>query len=100
MNMDIKQIEEYIDNFLPKVANSKNELAVFPPYTNLMFAKQKFTASKVLLGAQNLSSEISGAYTGEVSATMLKSVGVNYVLVGHSERRKLFLEKNETINKK
>lgn len=100
MNMDIKQTEVYIENFLPKVINSKNEIAIFPTFTNLMFAKQKCTSSKVLLGAQNLSSETSGAYTGEVSASMLKSVGVNYVLVGHSERRKLFLEKNETINKK
>lgn len=100
MNMDLKQTEEYIDGLLPKVKNSKNEIAIFPPFTNLMFAKQKFTASKVLLGAQNLSSEVSGAYTGEVSATMLKSVGVNYVLVGHSERRKIFMEKNDIINKK
>lgn len=100
MNMDIKQTEEYSDGLLPKIANSKNEIAIFPPFTNLMFAKQKFTSSKVLLGAQNLSSEPSGSFTGEVSASMLKSVGVNYVLVGHSERRKLFLEKNETLNKK
>ncbi|MBQ7884550.1 MAG: triose-phosphate isomerase [Clostridia bacterium] len=100
MNMDLKQTEEYIDLFLPKVASSKNEIAVFPAFTNLMFAKQKFTASKILLGAQNLSAEASGAYTGEVSASMLKSVGVNYVLIGHSERRKLFLEKNDCINKK
>lgn len=100
MNMDIKQLEEYAEGFLPKVATSKNEIAIFPSFTNLMFAKQKFTSSKVLLGAQNLSSEASGAFTGEVSASMLKSVGVNYVLVGHSERRKLFLEKNDVINKK
>ena len=100
MNMDIKQTEEYSDGLLPKIANSKNEIAIFPPFTNLMFAKQKFTSSKVLLGAQNLSSEINGPFTGEVSASMLKNVGVNYVLVGHSERRKLFLEKNETLNKK
>lgn len=100
MNMDIKQTEEYIEGFLPKITNSKNEIVIFPAFINLMFAKQKLTSSKVLLGAQNLSTEPSGAYTGEISASMLKSVGVNYVLVGHSERRKMFLEKNEIINKK
>lgn len=100
MNMDIKQTEGYIEGFLPKITNSKNEIVIFPAFINLMFAKQKLTSSKVLLGAQNLSNEQSGAYTGEVSASMLKSVGVNYVLVGHSERRKMFLEKNEIINKK
>lgn len=100
MNMDIKQTEAYIEGFLPKITNSKNEIVIFPTFVNLMFAKQKLTSSKVLLGAQNLSNEPSGAYTGEVSASMLKSVGVDYVLIGHSERRKMFLEKNETINKK
>lgn len=100
MNTTLKDIENYTETFLPKVVNSKNEIAIFPPFTNLMFAKQKLTNSKILLGAQNVSSETSGAYTGEVSACMLKSVGVNVVIVGHSERRKIFLEKNELINKK
>ena len=100
MNTTIKDVENYTETFLPLVATCKNEIAIFPPFTNLMFAKQKLTASKVMLGAQNVSAEPSGAYTGEISASMLKSVGANIVLVGHSERRKLFLEKNELINKK
>lgn len=100
MNTTIADVEAYAEAFLPLVQDCKNEIAIFPPYTNLMFAKQKLTASKVLLGAQNVASEPKGAYTGEVSAEMLKGVGVNIVLVGHSERRKHFAEKNETINKK
>lgn len=100
MNTTIQTIDEYFDEFLPLVQACKNEIAVFPPYTNLTFAKQKLTASKVLLGAQNVASEAKGAYTGEVSAEMLKSVGVNVVIVGHSERRKLFAEKNDAINRK
>ncbi|MBE7075021.1 MAG: triose-phosphate isomerase [Clostridiales bacterium] len=100
MNFNLKDMENYCELFLKKVEQSKNEIAIFPSFTNLMFTKQKLTASKVLLGAQNLSSEVSGAYTGEISADMLKSVGAELVIVGHSERRKLFLEKNETINKK
>ncbi len=100
MNMNVKETEKYIEAFLPLVENSKNEIVIFPSFTNLMFAKQKLTASKVLLGAQNVYSEPRGAYTGEVSGAMLKGVGVDYVIVGHSERRKLFLEKNEVVNKK
>ena len=100
MNMTLKDIEIYIEKFLPLVSASKNEVAIFPSFVNLMFAKQKLTASKVLLGAQNVYSEPYGAYTGEVSAEMLKAVGVSYVIIGHSERRKLFLEKNDTINTK
>lgn len=100
MNTVLKDIETYTEKFLPQIENCKNEVAIFPPFTNLMFAKQKLTASKVLLGAQNLSYDEKGAYTGEVSGEMLKAVGVNVVLIGHSERRKLFGEKNDIINKK
>lgn len=100
MNTTIKQIENYTEDFLHLIQNCKNEIAIFPPFTNLMFAKQKLVSSKVLLGAQNVSAEEKGAYTGEISAEMLKSVGVDVVIVGHSERRKLFNEKNEFINKK
>lgn len=100
MNMALKETESFIEKFLPLVETSKNEIVIFPAHTNLMFAGQKLTASHVLLGAQNVHSEPSGAYTGEVSAHMLKGVGVKYVLVGHSERRKHFLEKNDQINKK
>lgn len=100
LNMDIKATENYIEKFLPLVEDGKNEIVIFPTFTNLMFASQKLIASKVGLGAQNISSEPNGAYTGEVSAHMVKSVGANYVILGHSERRKHFYEKNETINKK
>lgn len=100
MNMTVHDTERYIEQFLPLVQGSKNDVAIFPSFVNLMFAKQKLTASKIMLGAQNVAVEASGAYTGEVSAQMLKSVCVNYVLIGHSERRKQFLEKNEQINKK
>ncbi|MBE7082579.1 MAG: triose-phosphate isomerase [Clostridiales bacterium] len=100
MHFNLKQTEEYLENFLPKVESSKNEIVLCPSFVNLMFTGQKLTSTKVLLGAQNVASEASGAYTGEVSASMLKSVGATYVLVGHSERKKYFLEKNETINKK
>ena len=100
MNMDIKDTENYIETFLPHVQNCKNEVILFPSFTNLMYVKQKLTASKVQLGAQNVASEPSGEYTGEVSSSMLKGVGCQYVLIGHSERRRHFYEKNDQINKK
>lgn len=100
MNMTLKETEEYVEKLLPLVETSKNEIVVFPSFTNLMFLGQKLTSSKVLLGAQNISSESMGAYTGEVSASQVKSVGAKYVIIGHSERRKLFMEKNDCINKK
>lgn len=100
MNMTLKETESYIEHFLPLIENSKNEIVIFPSFTNLLFASQKLTASKVGLGAQNVHSQPQGEYTGEVSSSMLKGVGVKYVLIGHSERRKHFLEKNDQINKK
>ena len=100
MNMTLKETENYIEKLLPLVNDCNNDIAIFPSFVNLMFAQQKLTSSKVMLGAQNVSSESAGAYTGEVSGSMIKSVGASFVIVGHSERRKLFLEKNDTLNKK
>lgn len=100
MNMTLKETESYIETFLPLVETSKNEIVIFPSFTNLMFANQKLTASKVLLGAQNVHFENKGAFTGEVTSSQIASVGAKYVILGHSERRKYNLEKNEIINKK
>lgn len=100
MNMDIKESTKYVEELLPLVKNSKNKIAIFPSFVNLMFVNQKLTASNVQLGAQDVSYDACGSHTGDVSAKMLKSVGTKYVIVGHSERRKSYYEKNETINKK
>lgn len=100
MNMTLKDTEEYIDKFLPLVNDSKNEIVIFPSYTNLMFANQKLTSTKIMLGAQNISSENSGCFNSQISASMIKSVGCRYVIIGHSESRKCFYEKNEMLNKK
>lgn len=73
-------------------------MIIAPPFTHL--AKVQQVISTVKLAAQNCSSEESGAYTGEVSLDMLKSTGVEYVIIGHSERRSYFNEQNELLNKK
>ncbi len=76
------------------------EIIVCPPFTNLETANALLKDSHIRLGAQNIFYEESGAFTGEISPSMLKSVGSEYVIVGHSERRTIFGEDNKTINKK
>lgn len=76
------------------------EIVVCPPFTALSDVHEVLTESNIALGAQDLYWEDSGAFTGEVSAPMLKEVGVKYVIIGHSERRQYFSETNETVNKK
>ncbi|MBN1576447.1 MAG: triose-phosphate isomerase, partial [Chitinispirillaceae bacterium] len=76
------------------------DIAICPPYTNLSEVSKVIKGSAVKLGAQDVHWEVSGAYTGKVSCSMLKSVGVTYVIIGHSEQRQYFHETDETVNKK
>jgi len=78
----------------------KTKMAVMPPFTALHLAADVLKSSKVAIGAQNLFGEDIGAYTGEVSAPMLKAVGCKYVIIGHSERRQYFGETNEDVHRK
>ncbi|MBI2618646.1 MAG: triose-phosphate isomerase [Ignavibacteriales bacterium] len=73
---------------------------VCPPFTSLALAKQLFEGTDVAVGAQNMHHEDEGAFTGEISAKMLTSVGCRYVILGHSERRQFFGETNESVNRK
>lgn len=82
------------------VPGDRVELAVAPPFVSLVAAAAELHGSSVKLAAQNCHWEASGAYTGEVSAGMLKDVGCAYVIVGHSERRQYFGETDETVNKR
>ena len=75
-------------------------LIVCPPFTNLETASELLKDTSIKLGAQNMYFEETGAFTGEVSASMLKSVGCEYVILGHSERRTIFGESDLVINKK
>jgi triosephosphate isomerase (TIM) len=76
------------------------DIAVCPPYINLKAVSDVIKGTSVKLGAQDVHWEAKGAFTGKVSCAMLKSVGVEYVIVGHSEQRQYFYETNETVNKK
>ncbi|MBM3254436.1 MAG: triose-phosphate isomerase, partial [Candidatus Omnitrophica bacterium] len=76
------------------------EIAVCPPFTSLSFARKLLDGSNIKLGGQDLFWKEEGAFTGEISSKMLKDVGCEYVIIGHSERRQHFGETNETVRKK
>jgi len=74
--------------------------AICAPFTQLLALKEAFVGTNIKLGAQNMHFADEGAFTGEVSAEMLKEIGVDYCIIGHSERRQYFNETDETVNKK
>ena len=76
------------------------EIVLCPPFTVLSLVKEVIGNSSIKLGAQNMHWEVRGAYTGEVSPTMLKDIGCSYVILGHSERRGYFGETDDTVRKK
>ncbi len=81
-------------------AYSKVRIALFPPFLGLGMISKIFADTDIAVGAQNLFWEDTGAYTGEVSGSMIKSAGCDYVIIGHSERRQYFGETDETVNRK
>ncbi|MBQ6991889.1 MAG: triose-phosphate isomerase [Clostridia bacterium] len=95
-NEAISFIEE-LENY---VKDSENEVVICAPYTDLFYALNMAQGTNIKIGAQNMNWEEKGAYTGEVSGEMLKSIGVEYVIIGHSERRAYYNETDETVNKK
>lgn len=100
MNMLPNEAISFIEELTPLVKDSKNEVILCVPYTDLFYALLNVQDTNIKIGAQNMHWEEKGAYTGEVSAQMLKSIGVEYVIIGHSERRQYFAETDETVNKK
>jgi triosephosphate isomerase len=101
MNMIPTQTKDYIAKFLPLVRDVKDrEILLCVPYTSLCVASELLKGTHIKLGAQNVYYEPKGAFTGEISVDMLKDLGVSYVIIGHSERRWIFGENDEMINKK
>lgn len=100
MNMLPDEAIRFIEELTPLVKDTENEVVLCVPYTDLFYVLLNVQGTNIKVGAQNVHFEESGAYTGEISAKMLKSINVEYVIIGHSERRQYFAETDETINKK
>jgi triosephosphate isomerase len=95
-----KESKEFVEEFKKRLPIKGAKIAVCAPFTSLKTIAEAFEGTEVMIGAQNMHFEDEGAYTGEVSGKMLKDIGVDYCIIGHSERRKLFGETDEVINKK
>lgn len=102
MNNDVKQSLELVESLkeLSNIFDENVDVLVFPAFTSLYAVKQVINGTRIKIGAQNMHFEDKGAYTGEVSPEMLKNIGIEYVIIGHSERRQYFNETDETVNKK
>jgi len=101
MNTNIDEAKSLAKSIVDTMGNTSDvDIAICPPYISLSAVSEIVKGSNVKLGAQDVHFEAKGAYTGKVSCSMLKSVGVTYVIIGHSEQRQYFHETNETVNKK
>ena len=100
MNMLPDETIKFIEELTPLVKDTQNEVILCVPYTDLFYALLHVQGTNIKIGAQNMHYEKSGAFTGEISPDMLKCINVEYVIIGHSERRQYFNETDETVNKK
>lgn len=100
MNMTVSEAGVFADELLKNTLNESVEAAICAPFIDLPVLIEKLKDTNIKIGAQNVYYEESGAFTGEISAAMLKDLGVHYVIAGHSERRELFGESDSDVNKK
>ena len=102
MHMTQAETRAYVDSFFPHLDNlhSDRQVLLCVPFTDLSAALEITANSPVKIGAQNVHWAEKGAFTGEISAAMLSEMGIEYVIVGHSERREYFGETDETVNKR
>lgn len=101
MNKTVAEAVELVSQLKRRLLDVQNrEILVCPPFVSIVIVKEIVKNSNIKLGAQNMYFEKSGAFTGEVSPVMLKDIGCEYVIIGHSERRQYFGETDESVNKK
>ena len=99
MNKNPEETKEYFKEFNSLVKDCNNKIVICAPFVDLAIAKDT-KEENIEIGAQNMHFEEKGAYTGEVSGKMLKAMNIDYVIIGHSERREYFNETDESVNKK
>ena len=100
MNKTPDEARELVNALKPLVKDSSVDVVVCPPFVCIPAVAEAVKGSNIKVGAQNVHFEKSGAFTAEVSVDMLKALGVEYVIVGHSERRQYFGETDEVVNKR
>ncbi len=100
MNKTPSETKAFIEELKPLVAGADAEVVCCVPAIDIVPAVEAAKGSNIVIGAENMYFEESGAYTGEIAPNMLVDAGVTYVILGHSERREYFAETNETVNKK
>ena len=100
MNKTIAEAVEFVNDIKGKLNDADVDVVICAPFTLLKDLKEVTKGSNIKIGAQNMHFAENGAFTGEISSTMLKELSIDYVIIGHSERRQYFNETNETCNKK
>lgn len=101
MNKTTADTRDFLDKFVPEVKDiTAADIVIAPPFTSLAGAAEILRGTNIILAGQNVFYEEKGAYTGEISPSMLTDIGCRYVIVGHSERRQYFLEDDGIVNRK
>ena len=98
MNMTPSQAKELVTNLIPLVKDAACDVVVCPPYVDIALVAELVQGTNIQVGAQNIHWAEKGAFTGEISAAMLKEAGAAYAIIGHSERRQYFGETDATVN--
>lgn len=100
MNMTVSEAKALVSDLIPLVKDAKADVVVCPTFVCLSAVKEMIQDTNIQIGAQNMHWEEKGAFTGEISPGMLTEMGIEFVIIGHSERRQYFAETDETVNKK
>ncbi|MDQ5956392.1 MAG: triose-phosphate isomerase [Candidatus Rhabdochlamydia sp.] len=100
MYKSVKEAKNFINSLIPLITSSKRRIFIAPSYPAIPASVEAAGNSSIMIGSQNIHDQIEGAFTGEVSAKMIKECGAQFCIIGHSERREYFQESNLLINRK